>query len=899
MVGVNKYFQLAFVILVIVLLKPVSVFATHNRAGEISFVQTGPLTIKATITLYTKTSSVAADRDSVVIFWGDGTSEFLVRANGWGDPQPNDVKISYYVGSHTYPSRAQYTMSMQDPNRIAGILNVNFPDSENIPFYLETTFSFLNTQFQGINNSVVLLQPPIDIGCVGEIFKHNPNAYDIDGDSISYELIVPLQAADLPVTSYKWPDAINPGSNNKLVFNNKTGDIVWDSPQKAGEYNIAFKVNEYRDGILITSMIRDMQILIKSDCKSKPPILKIPDDICMIAGDTLRITISATDPDPNQKVLINATGKPFNSIYGKATLENNNVFQIPPVNSLFTWVTSCEQIEKTYYQVIFKAMDNSLSDNSGLTDLKSLKVKISGDAPKNLKAFAENESIKLTWDYPYPCINSDNDYFRGFSIWRKENSNNFAIDTCTPGLEGRGYKIIKYLIDDNDAINYFYTDNNIEKGKTYCYRVLAEFAHTTFDGFPYNPVQSLASNESCEFVPDDSPYLTKVSVLKTDKNSGSIEVNWIKPDISVFDTTKYPPPYRYQLFRADSLNSVDFKQISEAFFQFDNYYSQDTMKFTDTDLNTQDKQYKYIVKLYSEGVLQSTSSAASSIYLIADGTDKKINLSFDTKTPWTNTEFLYYKKNNITDKFELIANSNLQEYTDTNLTNGTNYCYKVTSIGKLGSKTFLIKNNSQIACATPKDNEKPCTLSANVYNNCDETDNADIKNHISWKFPTGCESKDDIDRYEVYFSSSADSSFSLLYTIENPGVFDTTHLSIDFAGCYYVIAIDNNGNKSDPSETVCAENCPLYKLPNTFTPNGDGYNDFFVPVLKRHISSIDLKIYSKAGSLVFSTTNPDINWDARSQSGKNLNAGTYYYVCQVFNNSTKIKTLKGFIEIIY
>ncbi len=248
-------------------------FATHNRAGEITFVQTGQLSIHATITLYTKTSSVAADRDSIEIFWGDGTSEFLVRSNGWGFPQPNDVKISYYEGNHTYPARGTYTMSMFDPNRIAGILNVNFPDSENIPFYLETTFSFLNTQFQGENNSVVLLQPPIDIGCVGEIFRHNPNAYDIDGDSISYELIVPLQSKDTPVPSYKLPDLIGQGPNNNFFFDDKTGDLVWDSPQVQGDYNVAFRVNEYRDGKLITSTIRDMQIFITANCNSVPPQL--------------------------------------------------------------------------------------------------------------------------------------------------------------------------------------------------------------------------------------------------------------------------------------------------------------------------------------------------------------------------------------------------------------------------------------------------------------------------------------------------------------------------------------------------------------------------------------------------------------------------------------------------
>src|SRR5690625_6389471 len=82
---------------------------------------------------------------------------------------------------------------MTDPNRIGGILNVNYQNSIRIKFHITTTFTFLNQQFQGPNNSAILLQPPIDEGCVGKPFVHNPNAYDPDGDSLAYEWAVPLQ----------------------------------------------------------------------------------------------------------------------------------------------------------------------------------------------------------------------------------------------------------------------------------------------------------------------------------------------------------------------------------------------------------------------------------------------------------------------------------------------------------------------------------------------------------------------------------------------------------------------------------------------------------------------------------------------------------------------------------
>src|SRR5687767_8976849 len=230
-----------------------NLWSTHNRAGEITIRQTGDLTIEVTVTTYTKTTSTQADRDSVRVFWGDGTSEYVFRVNGDGTPLANNRKLNYYVASHTYPGRATYTISMMDPNRNGEIINVNPPNSEGVPFYIEATYTFLNPQFQGYNNTAILLQPPIDLACKGERYIHNPNAYDVDGDSLAFELIVPLQDSGMNVPNYIFPQQIIPGPFNQLSLNPLTGDLIWLTPQKTGEYNIAIRVKEYRSGVLISS----------------------------------------------------------------------------------------------------------------------------------------------------------------------------------------------------------------------------------------------------------------------------------------------------------------------------------------------------------------------------------------------------------------------------------------------------------------------------------------------------------------------------------------------------------------------------------------------------------------------------------------------------------------------
>ena len=60
------------------LLLSVSAFATHNRAGEITYQHIEDLTYEFTITTYTDPTSLA-DRDELTIAWGDGITEVLTR----------------------------------------------------------------------------------------------------------------------------------------------------------------------------------------------------------------------------------------------------------------------------------------------------------------------------------------------------------------------------------------------------------------------------------------------------------------------------------------------------------------------------------------------------------------------------------------------------------------------------------------------------------------------------------------------------------------------------------------------------------------------------------------------------------------------------------------------------
>jgi gliding motility-associated-like protein len=121
------------------------------------------------------------------------------------------------------------------------------------------------------------------------------------------------------------------------------------------------------------------------------------------------------------------------------------------------------------------------------------------------------------------------------------------------------------------------------------------------------------------------------------------------------------------------------------------------------------------------------------------------------------------------------------------------------------------------------------------------------------------------------------------------------------SGCYAVQAIDTNGNKGSLSAAFCIDNCPVFELPNVFTPNGDGVNDTFKAIRVRQIKKISLKILDRWGNLVYETTDPYFQWNGVSAISKvPNNESTYYYICDVYEPRLAgevIRPLKGTIHL--
>ncbi|MBK9190255.1 MAG: hypothetical protein IPM77_01485 [Crocinitomicaceae bacterium] len=98
-------------------------FATHNRSGTIRYRHISGYKYEFTVTTCTKSSS-EADRPELEVQWGDGSSDTIPRISIELIP-PYDVQINTYVYEHTYTGPASYIVSVEDPNRNAGVVNIS------------------------------------------------------------------------------------------------------------------------------------------------------------------------------------------------------------------------------------------------------------------------------------------------------------------------------------------------------------------------------------------------------------------------------------------------------------------------------------------------------------------------------------------------------------------------------------------------------------------------------------------------------------------------------------------------------------------------------------------------------------------------------------------------------
>ena len=937
---------LGLLALLVLGLRPQVAQATHIRAGDIqSKVDTitgNPNHLYFKLTLYCDPTS-PAKQDNSTLYFGDGTQQTSNKASNV--PVSVDTNVYTYYFDHTFPGPGGYPVSFVGENRVGGVINMT--NSIGQTFYIKSDITIDPTL--GRNHSPVLRAPAIDKAGIGQVFLHNPAAYDADGDSLAYKMLYSQQVVGGATTAnqnnypkatvctgYSFPnDQINspgvtqvtyPGIPTPIAGTQATytqdvytGQITWNAPGRAGYYNVAMIVEEWRrtPGFhrMIGTVIRDMQIQVLATM-NLPPQLTVPADICVQAGQKVTLNVSAIDGQ--------ATGAlaptPITLFAYSGTIPPATFTQTSTGTSVagtYTWQTDCSNVAKEPYLVVFKAQDSPPTGNPILIDERPVRITVVGPPPQNLKVTASNTTGVLTWDR-YTCQNASQ-----ILIFRRENSYTYNPGPCDTGLPASaGYTQIGAV----PATASTYADDNgglgLSRGKDYCYRIYAVFALPSGGA-------SIVSAEACLQLAGRSALLTNVDVNATSTSTGQITVKWTQPR-NDNGTTTFTAPYGYRLSRATGTGA--FAPLVDKMNNL-----ADTTFVDNTNLNTDANQYRYQLVFYRATPSNGTTSelddpavVASSVRttLVPNGNANSITVNFAYQVPWDNSKLpaRIFRRTGTTGTYAPIATVTPGATTgtyldaDPTLQRNLTYCYYVQTAGQYATPTnsagAIIFNNllnkSQEVCATLR--PTPCTpvLSLRVIN-CDSlsalpsypADHQTYQNSLSWTVgntPAGCAAN--AAYYRLFRADVQGGPYVLLDSTTQLSYLN--RLLTKQTYCYQVQGVTATGERSALSNVVCQSECVFFLLPNIFTPNGDQYNATFRPKTTSPVQHTHIQIFNRWGRKVYeSDQNPYIEWQGDGTNGEStgtgpLSDGIYYYLAEVqFADSNHTQRVyKGWVEIV-
>ena len=123
----------------------------------------------------------------------------------------------------------------------------------------------------------------------------------------------------------------------------------------------------------------------------------------------------------------------------------------------------------------------------------------------------------------------------------------------------------------------------------------------------------------------------------------------------------------------------------------------------------------------------------------------------------------------------------------------------------------------------------------------------------------------------------------------NPSTSDDTNPIVQFPeevvqNYEVTLAVESdNGCVDTITKMLSVENEILFYAPNSFTPDGDEFNQNWKPeILGIDIYNFNLYIFNRWGEMIWENHDPSVGWDGTNK-GRNVPDGTYTWAAKVSN----------------
>lgn len=270
-------------------------WATHILGGEMSYAYLGNDDYQVTLVLYRdcgpdNVNNTALDFQAAIgVFNSAG---MLVQTVHFTLPSEVNVpvvvtnpclvappsicaKMGTYTGVIHLPSGAgSYTLTYQRCCRSPVVANI----STNPPQGMTVTVQVPDPDVTGANNSPTFQYDTPTVLCLDQTFTLDQLAVDPDGDSLVYSMCAPLLGGDDVLNVIPDPPSAPPyspvlwaagfstanqlNSDPPAVFSTTNDGLLTVHPTTIGSFAVSLCVSEYRNGVLLNTLIRDFRFLV-------------------------------------------------------------------------------------------------------------------------------------------------------------------------------------------------------------------------------------------------------------------------------------------------------------------------------------------------------------------------------------------------------------------------------------------------------------------------------------------------------------------------------------------------------------------------------------------------------------------------------------------------------------
>lgn len=333
------------------------VSASHLMGGQITAKHLGGLDYLIELTLYRDTLGISVAPSEVINISSPNPSIGAFNVTLPSAPAVflgNNTEEYIYSDTVSFPQADIYDIWWFSCCRNSAIVNLSNPGSDG--FFLSCNINFIST-----NSSPDFLNPPVTVAQQNQPFYYNPLPFDADGDSLFWSLDIPQDGGTVPGTSFPLAGYSPPSSDPSMPFtmDSLTGEISM-MPNILGNYVISIICKEYRQGVLLGQIRRDMQFIVVPAANNPVPPAFIPNNpptsfrtFTVPPGAALSMSINAPDPD-NQQVSLNA--------FGEALMLNQSpaIFNITtgvPATAEFIWTPASQHARSTPYLTVFRVSE--------------------------------------------------------------------------------------------------------------------------------------------------------------------------------------------------------------------------------------------------------------------------------------------------------------------------------------------------------------------------------------------------------------------------------------------------------------------------------------------------------------------------------------------------------------